>query len=107
MTIGSGLAAPGVRSTCASIAATSARRLTTVVGWSADIDRQLLLVAQDALWPEDDQQHQRDTDDDPAELLDLLGPHDALRHPGAHHRLDEHQGGPEDDRAEHRPEDGR
>src|SRR5690554_6142680 len=89
--IGSGLAAPGSRATWAS-----------AVVASTDIDRQLLLVAHDPLWSEDDQHHQGHTHHDPAELLDLRAGHDRGRDDVTPDRADEHQHRPE----QHRPEHG-
>src|SRR5690606_34673587 len=64
---GLGLADPG---TCLTERSTSA---AAVVVSSTDIERQLLLVPEDALWSEDDQQHQGHTDEHAADLLDVGG----------------------------------
>ncbi len=72
--IGSGLVDPGSCGTSARAAAPAAAVRVdgvAVVGASAGIERQLLLVAEDALRSEDHQQHQRQADQDEADLADL------------------------------------
>src|SRR6476619_2595340 len=54
-------------------AAGSASPLAVVV---SDIEPELPLVTQDALWSEDHEQHQRDAHDDEGELAGLLAVHD-------------------------------
>src|SRR4051794_23028409 len=90
--IGSGFADPGSAGTLA----ISARRtsgsaslpgVAATVVWS-DIEAQLPLVAEDSLWPEDHQQHQRDAHADPGELRRLGSVHDAVGHQGVGHALD-------------------
>src|SRR4051794_34617455 len=88
--IGAGLLAPGVASKPATsdlrAAGSASPPRSTVdcstVDWviGSDIELQLPLVAQDALWSEDHDQHQRHTDDDVGELLGLLVVHDAVGH---------------------------
>src|SRR3954465_5872853 len=82
--IGSGLPAPGLASkpaVSARRAAGSASPVSTLgSAICSDIETQLPLVAQDALWSEDHDQHQCHTDDDVGELLGLLVAHDAVRH---------------------------
>src|SRR5688572_14603966 len=108
--IGSGLAAPGARSTPAMRflrTAGSDRSLrVTVAGLGSDIEPELPLVAQDPLWSEDHQQHQRDTDDDEGELVGLLLAHEPVE-VGVGEADDEDAAGEEDDRAEDRSPDRR
>src|SRR5690349_20100239 len=84
--IGSGLANPGSRET----SAIRARRASgsasgpgvPVTAVCSDIEAQLPLVAEDSLWSEDHQQHERHPDADPRELGGLGGVHDAVGHQG-------------------------
>src|SRR3954447_21766569 len=109
--IGSGFPAPGRASkpdVSARRAAGSASPVSTLgSAICSDIETQLPLVAQDALWSEDHDQHQRHTDDDVGELLGLLVAHDAVRHVRRGGVLDADPAGEEEHRAEHRPEDRR
>src|SRR5690554_1564629 len=95
--IGSGLRAPGTRST-----SENTERVA-----SADIDRQLLLVPEDALRAEDDEHHERHADHDEAERLDLLGAQHGRGDHVTHDGLDEHEARPQEHRAEHGAEHGR
>src|SRR5215216_6617742 len=105
--MGSGLAEPGSGVTSAiraRRASGSARRPGVPATLVSDIEAQLPLVAEDSLWSEDHQQHQRDTDADPGELRGLGGVHDAVGHHGVRGALDEDAQREEQDRAEHRAE---
>src|SRR5690554_652772 len=89
--IGSVLAAPGSRAVVLKSGTAVLGAVGVVGAGSVGMDRQLLLVPEDPLWSEDDQQHQHDADDDPAERLDLRDAHDVRRHGGPHDGLDQHE----------------
>src|SRR3954471_9409545 len=72
----SGLAAPGSASTRDMSSRRTAGSASDGVVVVSDIEPQLPLVTQDALWSEDHQQHQRDADHDEGELGGVLAVHD-------------------------------
>ena len=101
--IGSGLAEPGLRrrrrpSGPRAPPGRPVRRTCRPTVVCSDIEAQLPLVAEDSLWSEDHQQHQRDTDADPGELCGLGGVHDAVGHHRVGGALDEDADGEEQDR---------
>src|SRR5215211_8844651 len=114
--MGSGLATPGSRPT-------SSRGRTTAVPdgavadgcGSADIERLLPTIAEDALWSEDDEQRQGGTGDDELDLTEVRAGHLQPVGEPARHRVgpdglredvvDERDHEPEHHRADDRPLD--
>src|SRR5215210_1330753 len=105
--IGSGFSEPGVASTSDINRRRASGSAMDGLVVCSGIELQLPLVAEDALWSEDHDQHQDHAHHDVRERLCLRGAHDAVGHVGVGDGLHEDPGRVEDDRAEDRAEDRR